>query len=237
MRDYIGAVRAIWRAWETQTPLDYQSEHYTLTLMTPNFSPKPLGLPRIPVAIAAVGPAMQRMAGAVCDGIRLHPFNTKRYLEENSLANIRAGLERAGRPREQIEVVAGAFIATGKDQAAVAKMREYIRFRIAFYCSTRSYWAVLRLHGIEELGERLRPYPAENRWSEMAALIPDDVVELFATVGTHDEIAAKIAARYGGLVDAISMFVPTDTAPGPLKEVVQDIQRIPTPFLGYAAGR
>ena len=44
--------------------------------MTPNFSPKPLGLPRIPAAIAAVGPAMQRVAGAVCDGIRLHPFST-----------------------------------------------------------------------------------------------------------------------------------------------------------------
>jgi probable F420-dependent oxidoreductase len=236
MRDYIGALRAIWRAWEKGEPLDYHSEHYTLTLMTPNFSPKPLGLPRIPVAIAAVGPAMQRVAGSVCDGIRLHPFSTRDYLQQHSLANITEGLRRADRPRGQIEVIAGAFIATGKDAEAVAKMREYIRFRIAFYCSTRSYWAVLRLHGLEELGERLRPYPEQNRWGEMAALIPDEVVELFATVGTHDEIAAKVATRYEGLVDAISMFVPTDTAPGPLKEVVQDIQRIPTPFEGYAAG-
>jgi len=28
MRDYVGAVRAVWRAWERQEPLDYHSEHY-----------------------------------------------------------------------------------------------------------------------------------------------------------------------------------------------------------------
>ena len=43
MRDYIGALRAIWRCWETRGKLDYHSDHYTLTLMTPAFSPEPTG--------------------------------------------------------------------------------------------------------------------------------------------------------------------------------------------------
>ena len=43
MRDYIGAVRAVWRAWETGEKLDYHSDNYELTLTTPNFAPKPLG--------------------------------------------------------------------------------------------------------------------------------------------------------------------------------------------------
>src|SRR5580692_13066101 len=38
LRDYIGALRAIWRCWETRGKLDYHSPHYTLTLMTPAFS-------------------------------------------------------------------------------------------------------------------------------------------------------------------------------------------------------
>src|SRR5271165_6480607 len=54
LRDYIGALRAIWRCWETGARLDYQSPHYRLTLMTPDFSPEPTGLPPVPVAIAAV---------------------------------------------------------------------------------------------------------------------------------------------------------------------------------------
>ena len=48
----------LWHAWQTETPIDYESEHYTLTLSTPNFSPKPNGLNAIPISIAAVGPGM-----------------------------------------------------------------------------------------------------------------------------------------------------------------------------------
>ena len=236
MRDYIGAVRAVWRAWEWEEALDYHSEHYTLTLTTPNFAPRPLGLPRIPVAMSAVGPGMLRVAGEVADGVRLHPFNTGRYIGEFCLPHIEEGLERGGRERRDIEVVAGGFLATGRDEAEVEKMRDYVRFRIAFYCSTRTYWHVLRLHDMEELGHRLRPYPAAGRWDEMAALIPDEVLELFAIVGTHDRIADKIAERYGGLADALSLFIPTDTEPGPLAEIVQDVGRIPTPFEAYGPG-
>ncbi len=236
MRDYIGAVRAVWQAWETDEPLDYHSDAYTLTLTTPNFSPKPSGLPPIPISMSAVGPAMLRVAGEVADGVRLHPFSTRRYLSETSLPRIQVGLDKEGRDRSQIEVISGAFLATGADDEAVAKMREYVRFRISFYCSTRAYWDVLRLHGLEDLGEKLRPYPAAGRWDEMAALIPDDVMDLFAIVGRHDEIKAKVEAKYSGLVDTLSLFVPTDTAPGPLGEAMADVREIASPFAGHASG-
>ncbi|MGK0171160.1 MAG: putative F420-dependent oxidoreductase, partial [Gammaproteobacteria bacterium] len=236
MRDYIGAVRAIWQAWEFETPLEYYSEHYTLTLTTPNFAPRPMGLARIPISTSAVGPAMQRVAGEVADGVQLHPFNTPRYLAESCLHHIDEGLKRTGRRREHIEVIAGMFLATGANEAELNNMKDYIRFRIAFYCSTRAYWHVLRLHGLEDLGLKLRPYPAAGRWSEMAALIPDDVLELFAVVGTHDVIADKIAQRYSGLADTLSLYMPAGTDPGPLSEVAAAVQRIPTPFEGYANG-
>ena len=56
MRDYIGAVRALWHAWQTETKLDYHSDTYDLTLATPNFSPRLSELPPIPISISAVGP-------------------------------------------------------------------------------------------------------------------------------------------------------------------------------------
>jgi probable F420-dependent oxidoreductase len=236
MRDYIGAVRAIWRAWETGEPLAYRSPHYTLTLMTPNFSPRPTGLPRVPVSMAAIGPAMLRVAGEVCDGVRLHPFCTRRYLEEVCVPQVEAGLARAGRARKDIEIVAGGFIATGPDRAAVATMLEHVRFRIAFYCSTRAYWPVLRLHGLEALGEALARYPREGRWSEMAAQIPDEVIGLFAAVGTWDEIVGQVEQRYGGLADTVTLPMPADAELGPLGELVRQIQRIPAPFAGHATG-
>lgn len=233
MRDYIGAVRSIWDTWENQVPLDYHSETYNLTLMTPNFSPKPNGLSKIPVSMACVGPAMLRVAGEVCDGVRLHPFSTRRYLEEVSNVRLNEGLARGNRDRKNFEIVAGGFIATGKDEAAVAKMKEYVRFRIAFYCSTRAYWDVLRLHDMEPLGEKLNPYPRENRWDEMAALIPDDVVDLLAVVADYKSLPKALEARYGGLADTVSLqFSPDDTVEE-IGEVVSAIQAIPSKFEGY----
>jgi alkanesulfonate monooxygenase SsuD/methylene tetrahydromethanopterin reductase-like flavin-dependent oxidoreductase (luciferase family) len=57
-------LRAIWRCWEKAAPLNFNGEHYNFTLMTPAFSPPPTGLPMVPITIAAVGPAMLRLAGS-----------------------------------------------------------------------------------------------------------------------------------------------------------------------------
>src|SRR5215211_2598674 len=45
LRDYIGALRAIWHAWQTGTKLDYQGTYYRHTLMTPFFNPGPIANP------------------------------------------------------------------------------------------------------------------------------------------------------------------------------------------------
>src|SRR6201984_2291900 len=93
LRDYVQALRAVWRCWETGEKLDYRGDHYKLTLMTPDFSPEPTGLPMVRVTIAAVGEAMLRVAGEVCDGVRLHPLCSRRYTEEGALPRILEGVQ------------------------------------------------------------------------------------------------------------------------------------------------
>jgi probable F420-dependent oxidoreductase len=235
MRAYIGAVRAIWHAWETETPLDYHSDSYTLTLTTPNFSPRPTGLPRIPISISAVGPAMLRLGGEVCDGVRLHPFSTRRYLDEVSVVRISEGLAKAGRERRNVEVIAGGygFIGTGPNPEAVAKARAYVRFRIAFYCSTKAYWDVLRLHDLVPLGEKVNPLPRENRWSEMAEQIPEELIDLFATVVEYEALPEAIEKRYGGSADGVLLQIGPNEDVERLAKCVAAIQRIPCPFQRY----
>jgi probable F420-dependent oxidoreductase len=236
MRDYVGALRAIWHTWETGEKLDYHSDAYKLSLMTPNFSPKPTGLARIPISIAAVGPGMQRLAGEIADGVRLHPFSTRRYLAEVSSARIAEGVAKAGRDRRHVEVIAGGygFIGTGRDPEAVAKARAYVRFRIAFYCSTRDYWDVLRLHDLVWLGEKVNPLPRQNRWSEMAEQIPEEIVDLFATVTGYEALPEAIAARYGGYADTVLLQIGPNEDFERLSRCIAEIQRIPTPFESYA---
>ena len=127
LRDYVWALRAIWQAWQTGERLNFISEHYTHTLMTPEFSPKPSEHGPIAVHAAAVRPAMLRLAGRVADGVRLHGFCTRAYLDQEVLPNLQQGMERVSRPRRAFEVCGGGFIATGPDQEAVAKRLEWIR--------------------------------------------------------------------------------------------------------------
>ena len=235
MRDYIAAVRAIWRTWETGAPLDFHSETYTLTLMTPNFSPKPNGLPPIPISMADRRPGdaaggrrgVRRRAAASL----LDPALPAGSLERAHRRGPGAGQSRAQARRRSWPA---ASSPPGATLQAVAKMKEYVRFRIAFYCSTRAYWDVLRLHDMEALGEKLNPYPRQNRWDEMAALIPDDIIELFAVVADYANLPRAIEERYGGLADTISLQFSADDDPDELGEMVRAIQRIPSPFQGYA---
>jgi probable F420-dependent oxidoreductase len=233
LREYVQALRAIWRAWETGGPLRFEGRHYRFTLMTPNFTPRSQGQPMVPVTIAAVGPHALRLAGEIADGVRLHGFCTRKYLENAVLPRLEEGLRAGGRRREHFEMTGGGFIATGPDAAAVARAFEWVRYRVAFYASTPAYWPVLAPHGLEELGAKLNAMTKAGQWDRIAAEVPDDVVHLFAAVGTHAEIADAIARRFGGAVDGIyaraadgdPAFLPSD--------LLKDIQRIPGAFTGH----
>jgi probable F420-dependent oxidoreductase len=234
LREYVEALRAIWRAWEKREPLRYEGQHYRFTLMTPEFSPPPSNLPPVPIAIAAVGPAMLRLAGRVCDGVRLHGFCTRRYLEEVALPAVQAGLARSGRDRRHFQVWGGGFIATGADEGELRKAMDEVRYRVAFYGSTRSYRPVLSAHGWDDLGDELHRMSVRGEWSQMAAKVSDEVVHAFAACATHRDLPAAIEKRFGGLTDAVGLGFAKGTPEGLVRELVADLRRIPSVFQGFA---
>jgi len=234
LREYVEALRAIWRCWELGEPLRYEGSYYRFSLMTPEFAPPPSGLPPVPVTIAAVGPDMMRLAGRACDGVRLHGFCTRRYLEEVALPQVHEGLARSGRKRETFQIWGGGFVATGKDEEAVAGMMDWVRYRIGFYGSTRTYARVLSLHGWDDLAAKLHRMSKQGQWQEMARQVSDELVHEFAAVGTYDRIAGEIEKRFGGVSDAIALSFAPDTPTGLAREMIQDVQRIPTPFRAFS---
>lgn len=236
LQEYVEALRAIWRSWETGSKLNYVGQHYSFTLMTPEFSPPPTGLPMPAVSLAAVGPAMLRVAGRVGDGVRLHSFCTQRYMTEVCMGHINEGLRQSGRVREDIEVHGGGFVAMGEDDEAVAKMVDAVRYRVGFYGSTRTYFPVWELYGLEDLGLKLHQLVADGKWDQIAGEVSDDVVRLFAAVGTYDTIASAIEERFQG-ADSLRLGFPDGTAPEFKRDLVKDLQRIETPFKGHNTQR
>jgi probable F420-dependent oxidoreductase len=202
LREYVQAIRAIWTAWQTGGKLNFRGSAYRLTLMTPFFSPGPIEHPNVPIFIAGVGAPLCKLAGEVADGFHVHAYHTRHYLSEVVLPAIAEGAQKADRKQEAIEIATLAFAALSEDEI------ELQRQQIAFYASTPSYRPVLELHGWGKVGEELGSLAARGRWDEMPKLITDEMLEAFVIIGSWDDIAAKLHAKYDGLLDRVGLYRP-----------------------------
>ena len=226
MRDYINAVRALWIAWQTQTPLNFKSAHYTLNLWVPLFTPEPIEHPAIPIHLAAVNAYMCQVAGEVAEGVRPHPVCTPHYIREVMLPAVRKGAAKAGRDLTNFAVAIKPLIATAPDAAElVARVRD-VRARVAFYASTPAYSACFEAHGLGSLSRELQGLSKTQRWEEMPARISDEVLNLYATVGTYDEIVPKLRSRYAELVSNAEFSIPVRSPADAetLRQMVRDLR-------------
>ena len=208
MREFISAMRAIWDCWHQGTPLSFQGDFYTHSLMTPMFTPldTEYGAPK--VFLAAVGPLMTEVAGEVADGVIIHAFTTEKYLRTVTLPAIEKGLARAGRSRDDFEVSYPGFIVTGNTEEEFNASRQAVCKQIAFYGSTPAYAPVLGAHGWGDLQPELNKLSKQGRWDEMGTLITDDILEEFAVVAEINDVVEKFRNRYDGLVDRTMCSLP-----------------------------
>jgi probable F420-dependent oxidoreductase len=208
MREYVQALRAIWSAWQHGTALDFHGRHYTLNLQVPLFTPEPIEHPEIPIYLAAVNPYLCQVAGEVADGMRPHPVCTAHYIREVMWPAARKGATKAGRSLENFQVAIKPLIATAPDAEQLAARIRDVRARVSFYASTPAYRACFEAHGLGALAEDLQGLSRAQRWEEMPAQISDEVLNLYATVGTYDEIVPKLLQRYRGLVTNVEFSIP-----------------------------
>jgi probable F420-dependent oxidoreductase len=217
MREYVGALRAIWTSWQDGTPLRFEGEFYRHTLMTPMFSPPAHEWGGPPVHLAAVGPLMTRLAGEVADGLLVHGFTTARYLRERTLPALEEGLAAAGRDRRDVTVSLPGLVVTGWTAQERTAAAAAVKATVAFYGSTPAYRPVLELHGWGALADELHVLSTsrrEDKWSAMAELVDDEVLDAFAVVAEPGEVAAAVRERFDGMVDRFSVYA---SYPAPLE--------------------
>jgi probable F420-dependent oxidoreductase len=205
MRELVLAIRAIWATWHEGAPLDFRGEFYRHTLMTPFFNPgpSPYGLPSI--FLAGVGPHMTEMAGEVADGFIVHPFGTERSLRELTIPALERGAVRAGRTVSDIEVAFPLMAVVADTDEQLARGRDAMRPRLAFYGSTPAYKVILDVHGWGDLQPELNRLSKTGDWATMSSLITDEIVDAFSVQGTPDRVGAIVRERYGDLVQRISL--------------------------------
>jgi len=224
MRELVLAIRAIWACWHEGTKLDFRGEFYTHTLMTPFFSPgpSPYGVPRI--FLGGVGPRMTEVAGEVADGFMIHPFSTEKFMRETTVPALERGLKASGRDRSQLEIAFPAMVIVAENDEELARGRDAIRPRLAFYGSTPAYKVVLEAHGWGDLQPELNRLSKAGDWATMASLITDEIVDTFATSGTPEQIGPRVRERYGDIVQRVSFDTSARQSPDRVARMLEGLR-------------
>lgn len=221
MREYIMALRSVWRSWQNREKVDFKGDFYNFNLMPPFFTPEPIEHPDIKIYIAAVNANMLQVAGEVCDGVLLHSFGTFKYIREVVMPNLQKGADKAGRSPSDIDINGGGYIITGPNEEHIQKSRQEVKNAISFYASTRSYAPVMNAHGWNDTAQKLYRMSVEGKWPEMGAQITDEMLDEFAIVGGYDEIIDKVKATYGPFASSLSFSIPVNS--GEDEETLKDM--------------
>ncbi len=224
MAEFVSALRAIWASWQEGTPLDFQGDFYSHTLMTPNFNPGPLAQDPPRVLVAAVGKAMTRAAARVADGLLVHGFTTAHYVREVTLPTLDEALAAAGRSRANFEVKYAPFVVTGTTEEEMARSATEVRERIAFYASTPAYRPVLEVHGWGDLQGELNTLARKGEWKTMGTLIDDDVLGAFALQSPTDTLPTALGTWVAGLADRTSFIPPASADPEQTRAMLREIR-------------
>ena len=224
MRELVLAIRAIWSRWEGDGDLAFDGEFYRHTLMTPAFDPGPNPFGPPPVFVGGFGPRMIEAAGEVADGLIVHPFNSRRSLDELVVPALERGRRSgplAGRP---IELVWVMMIVTWSSDEEHERAWRSVREQLAFYGSTPAYAPVLDLHGFGDLHRDLNALSKAGRWDAMTDLVPDELVTEIAVTGERSQIATQVLARAAGITESISLVNNRNPDPAHFADIVADLR-------------
>jgi probable F420-dependent oxidoreductase len=222
MREFIEAVRAIWRTWNEGEPLRFRGEFYTHTLMAPFFNPgpNPHGTPKI--ALAGFGPGMIRIAGEVADSWLVHPLHTPSYVREVAMPALEEGAAKAQRDARQVEVSAQVITMVGRTDEEIERARQGARMQMSFYSSTPAYKVMLDHHGWGDIQPELNRMSKEGRWTEMADKVSDEMVDAIGICGTPSEVGKRLRER-NSFAGRTTMILYNETDPEAVADILRDL--------------
>lgn len=174
----------------------------------------------VPIYVASVGELMTRLAGEVGDGWIAHELGSPAYLSDVVMPNLHAGLDRSGRSRDRLEVVASACCVIDDD---ARQAKRWAAGLVAFYASVKTYDDFFDFHGFLAEAKAVQQRFREGDHAHLADAVPDDMVDALTLAGTPDDVR-KWVRRYEGVADQIKLSPPTHFVPADVTRSAQ--QRI-----------
>jgi alkanesulfonate monooxygenase SsuD/methylene tetrahydromethanopterin reductase-like flavin-dependent oxidoreductase (luciferase family) len=197
MHEYTSIVRGILRGESYESGEKWQTG-FQLAGIEPR--------PQLPIYIAALSPAMLRLAGEIADGVLLW-LCCPQYIEDVVIPEVSKGRERAGKTLDGFDVVPAVPCAlTDEPDSAFAAMRT----ELIPYFGLPFYRAMIERSGF---GADIECYDAASGdLPAMQAAISDDFLAQLTAVGAEAEVRAGIERyrRAGATTPCVGPISKTD---------------------------
>jgi alkanesulfonate monooxygenase SsuD/methylene tetrahydromethanopterin reductase-like flavin-dependent oxidoreductase (luciferase family) len=177
MREYVAIVRAILRGEDPPPGEKWQTGFHLFGVDH---------CPSLPIYVAALSPAMLRLAGEVADGVILWLCNPS-YIRDVVIPEVSAGRARAGRTLEDFDVVAAvpAALSEDRDSAYGAMRKDLIP-----YFGLPFYRAMIERTGF---GADIEAYDrAAGNLEAMQSAISDAFLAELTAVGDAQQLSAGV---------------------------------------------
>ena len=182
MREFVECLRRLW----TGEAVHFEGKLFQLSGARMAFRPAA----PIPIYVAAMGPAMLRLAGRLGDGIVLSAGLSTGYAAR-SLAAVAEAARNAGRDPQVLRRASYLYLAVSKDGGShVERLRE----KLAFLLRNRFLAENVRSSGIDIDQDAIIDAVGRRDMDAAARLVPDEAVEAFAVGGTPAECRERLRA-------------------------------------------
>lgn len=198
LRDTVNIVR------ELMTGKEVTYEGSALSVKGYRIRVKPRCAPP-PIYLAALGPEALRAVAEVADGWL--PYLLPLRGLADSIASIRNDTEKAGRPRDAVQIAPLVLTAVSDTRE---EGRAAAREHIALYMGAMGphYRKFVAGFGFEREVEEIRTTWAAKQHAAARAAVTDDMVDQIAIAGTPDECRAKLAEVRAAGADLPILFFP-----------------------------
>jgi len=160
----------------------------------------------IPIYLAGMGPLMTRVAAEIGDGWISHELCSPQFVRDQVLPAITDGIGRAGKTRDDVDLVVSACCAVDVDGAAARRRAAGI---VGFYASVRTYGDFFGFHGFADDQEQvIEAFKAGATAAKLGDSVSDRMVDTLTLAGTPSEVADRLRG-YEGLVDTVKLSPPT----------------------------
>ncbi len=206
LRETVRNVRAFWAGCTSGEPIDLDGEHEPMRIRGYR-RPYPVLRTEIPIYLAAMGPAMTRLAGEIADGWISHELSSPAYLRDRIRPEIEAGAARVpDRTSRDVDIVTSACCSVDADPATARRRSAGM---VGFYASVRTYADFFAFHDLaDEQAAVIETFRGGRGAGTLADAVPDRMVDALTLSGTRDQVVEKVAA-YAGIADTIKLTPPT----------------------------